>query len=89
MSRQRKSAREAPTVGEIAICHGHRIPRLLNDPDEYLVMLDFASAGGAEGFRWDPSLRRAIDAAGVEGGAHHVSYTLEQGEEIEASTYEL
>jgi hypothetical protein len=69
--------------------HGHRILRLLNDPDEYLVMLDFASPGGAEGFRSDPSLLRAIDAAGIEGGAHRVSYTIEQGEEIEVSTYEL
>jgi hypothetical protein len=69
--------------------HGHRILRLLNDPDEYLVMLDFASAGGAEGFRWDPSLLRAIDEAGIEGGAHQANYTLEQCVEIEASTYEL
>jgi len=68
---------------------GHRILRLLNDPDEYMVMLDFASAGGAEGLRRDVSLLRAIDAAGIEGGAHHVSYTLEECEEIEASTYDL
>lgn len=69
--------------------HGHRILRLLNDPDEYLVLLDFASAGGAAGFRRDPSLVRAIDAAGIEGGAHHISYTFEQYEEVDASTYDL
>ena len=66
--------------------HGHRILRLLNDPQEYLVMLDFASAGGAEGFSRDPSLLRAIEAAGIEGGAHHVSYTLEECEEIDVSS---
>jgi hypothetical protein len=66
---------------------GHRILRLLSDPNEYLLMLDFTSAGGAEGFRWDPSLLRAIDAGGVEGGAHHVRYTLDRCEELEVSTY--
>jgi hypothetical protein len=68
---------------------GHHILRLLNDPDEYLVMLEFASAGGAEGFRSEASLLRAIDAGGVEGGAHHVRYTLDRGEELEAATYQL
>jgi hypothetical protein len=68
---------------------GHHILRLLNDPDEYLVMLEFASAGGAEGFRWEASLLRAIDAGGVEGGAHHVRYTLDRCEELEAATYQL
>jgi hypothetical protein len=66
---------------------GHRILRVLDEPDEYLVMCEFASAGGAEGFRWEPALLRAIDAGGVEGGAHHVQYTLDRCEELEASTY--
>jgi hypothetical protein len=68
---------------------GHRILRLLNDPQEYLVMLEFASAGGAEAFRWEASLLRAIDAAGIEGGAHHVRYTLDRCEELEEATYQL
>lgn len=62
---------------------GHRILRVLTDPSEYIVMLDFASAGGAEGFRWDPSLLGAIEEAGVEGGAHHVRYTVDRCEELE------
>jgi hypothetical protein len=66
---------------------GHRILRFLDDPDEYLVMLDVASAGGAKGFLREPSLFGAIEAAGVEGGAHHVSYTLDRCEELEASTH--
>jgi hypothetical protein len=66
---------------------GHRILRLLDDPDEYLLLLDFASAGGAEGHLQDPSLLELLRAGGVEGGAHHVSYTLNRCEELEASTY--
>jgi hypothetical protein len=71
---------------EVRVRHGgrgHRILRLLSDPDGYILVLDFASAGGAEGFRWDPCLVEAIDESGVEGGAHHVEYTVDSCQELE------
>jgi hypothetical protein len=63
---------------------GHRILRLLSDPDGYILLLDFTSAGGGEGFHWDPCLVEAIDDSGVEGGSHHVEYTVDSCEELEA-----
>jgi hypothetical protein len=68
---------------------GHRILRVLTDPDEYIVMLDFASEGGAQGFLEERSLGRAIDAAGVEGGAHHVKYTVDPCEQLDVVDHYL
>jgi osmotically-inducible protein OsmY len=66
---------------------GHRILRLAHDPQDYIVIIDFASSGGAHGFTKDPVLLNAIDAAGVEGGAHHVQYVEEFREQLEAVDY--
>ena len=66
---------------------GHRILRLADDPQDYIVIIEFASVGGAQGFRAEPSLLRAIDAAGIEGGAHHVQYIEELREQLEAVDY--
>jgi hypothetical protein len=66
---------------------GHRILRLADDPQGYMVMIEFASFGGAQGFTKDPVLLRAIEAAGIEGGAHHVQYVEEFREQLEAVDY--
>jgi uncharacterized protein YbjT (DUF2867 family) len=66
---------------------GHRILRLADDPQDYMVIIEFASFGGAQGFREEPLLLRAIDAAGIEGGAHHVQYVEEFREQLEAVDY--
>jgi hypothetical protein len=66
---------------------GHRILRLADDPQGYMVMIEFASSGGAKGFTREPSLSRAIAAAGIEGGAHHVQYVEEFREQLEAVDY--
>jgi hypothetical protein len=66
---------------------GHRILRLADDPQDYMVIIEFASFGGAKVFTEDPLLLRAIDAAGVEGGAHHVQYVEEFREQLEAVDY--
>ena len=66
---------------------GHRILRLADDPQDYLVIIEFASLGGAQGFRVEPLLLRAIDAAGIEGGAHHIQYVEEFREQLEAVDY--
>jgi len=65
----------------------HRILRLAKDPHDYMVIIEFASFGGAVGFTREPPLFRAIDAAGVEGGAHHVQYVVEVREQLEAVDY--
>jgi hypothetical protein len=66
---------------------GHRILRLADDPQDYIVIIEFASVGGAQGFTDEPLLLRAIDAAGIEGGAHHVQYVEEFREQLEAVDY--
>ena len=66
---------------------GHRILRRIDDPDDYLVIIEFASHGGALGFAQDPALLPAIEASGVEGGAHNVQYVEEFHEELEADQY--
>ncbi len=66
---------------------GHRILRLADDPHDYIVIIEFASIGGAQGFTEEPLLLRAIDAAGIEGGAHHVQYVEEFREQLEAVDY--
>jgi hypothetical protein len=66
---------------------GHRILRLVEDPQDYILIIEFASFGGAKGFTEESGLLRAIDAAGVEGGAHHVQYVEEFREQLEAVDY--
>jgi hypothetical protein len=66
---------------------GHRILRLADDPDDYMLIIEFASSGGAKAFREDPVLLRTIRAAGIEGGAHHVQYVEEFREQLEAVDY--
>jgi hypothetical protein len=66
---------------------GHRILRLADDPEDYTVIIEFASSGGAHGFTQEALLPRAIDAAGIEGGAHHVQYVEELREQLEAVDY--
>jgi hypothetical protein len=66
---------------------GHRILTLADDPQDHLVIIEFASFGGAQGFTKEPLLLRAIDAAAIEGGAHHVRYVEELREQLEAVDY--
>jgi hypothetical protein len=66
---------------------GHRILRLADDPQDYIVIIEFASYGGAHGYTQEALLLRAIDAAGIEGGAHHVQYVREFREQLEAVDY--
>ena len=66
---------------------GHRILRLADDPQDYMVIIEFASFGGAQGFTKDSSLLSMINAAGIEGGAHHVQYVEEFRELLEEVDY--
>ena len=58
-----------------------------DDPQDHTVIIEFASFGGAQGFTEEPLLLRAITAAGIEGGAHHVRYVEEFREQLEAVDY--
>ena len=66
---------------------GHRILVLADDPENYMVIIEFASFGGAVTFTEEPLLLRAINAAGIEGGAHHVQYIEEFRKQLEAVDY--
>jgi quinol monooxygenase YgiN len=45
----------------------HRVYRDMHDPNRVIVHNDFPSEGAAQGFMDDPSLREAMERAGVEG----------------------
>jgi hypothetical protein len=75
---------------ELRVRHGargHRILRLADDTQDYMVIIEFASFGGAWSFTRDPLLLQGIDAAEIEGGAHNVHYVEEFRHELEAVDY--
>jgi quinol monooxygenase YgiN len=45
----------------------HRVYRDIHDPNRVVVHNDFPSEEAAKGFREDPSLKEAMERAGVEG----------------------
>lgn len=47
--------------------HGATGHRVLRDGDDVLVLLEFPDASAAESFKADPSLRTALQNAGVQG----------------------
>jgi heme-degrading monooxygenase HmoA len=47
---------------------GHTITRSVADPNNLLVVTDFATADGARAFAEDPSLKSAMARAGIDGG---------------------
>jgi hypothetical protein len=56
--------------GEIRRRHGaegHVVHRGVEDPDQIVIVNDFATIAGARAFMADPSLREAMTEAGVEG----------------------
>ena len=46
-------------------CLGHEVYRGAGDPEDVLIVFTFRDAAGIEGFAADPSLREAMDRAGV------------------------
>ena len=46
-------------------CLGHKVYRLASDPDDVLLVFTFRDAAGIQSFAADPSLREAMDRAGV------------------------
>jgi ornithine carbamoyltransferase len=66
---------------------GHRILRSLDDPNELMVVIEFASRGGAVGFLGDPAFIYAIRDGGVRGGAHHKQWTEELHRQVESVRY--
>lgn len=61
---------------------GHWLYRSADDPNELVVSTEFPSTDAARGFVADPSLRQAMDRAGVEGAP-----TIVICEEVESVTY--
>jgi hypothetical protein len=68
--------------------HNHQIFRHTDNPDDYLIVVELASRGGAEGLSEDPTLIAAIGDSGIEGGAHHVQYTIDLYERLEQASYD-
>lgn len=56
--------------GEVRRSHGaqgHTVTRGLEDPNQVVVVNDFATAEGARAFMSDPSLPGVMERAGVDG----------------------
>lgn len=56
--------------GQVRRAHGgtgHTIEREVTDPNSLLVINDFATLDGARAFAQDPSLKDAMERAGVDG----------------------
>jgi heme-degrading monooxygenase HmoA len=45
---------------------GHEVMRSVEDPNQVVIITDFASLDGARGFASDPSLREAMARGGVD-----------------------
>ena len=46
---------------------GHRLYQTVDDPNSIVIITQFATQDGAQGFLTDPSLREAMSKAGVQG----------------------
>jgi quinol monooxygenase YgiN len=57
---------EHSTVRRNHGAQGHTIYRGAKDPNDLLVVNSFASADGAQSFMADPSMKEALDRAGVD-----------------------
>ena len=53
--------------GEVRRTHGSTGYRVLRDGNDILVLLEFPDDSAAAAFQADPSLRTAMDKAGVQG----------------------
>jgi hypothetical protein len=51
--------------GDVRRSHGATGHRVLRDGNHVLALIDFPDAGAAAAFQADPSLRTAMDTAGV------------------------
>ena len=61
---------------------GHSITRVAADPNTVVIVNDFATLEGAQGFAQDPTLPAAMARGGVEGPPQ-----VWIGEEADAETY--
>jgi hypothetical protein len=66
---------------------GHQLLRSADDPNDLMIVIRFASRGGAITFFESVSLLTAIERAGVVGGAHHQQWQEELREEVESVEY--
>ena len=68
---------------------GHRIWRLVGDPDDYEVVIEFASLGGARGYADEVGRLELQRRAAVEGGGHHRRHWDESiRETVDTATYD-
>jgi len=62
---------------------GHRVYTMAGDRNDVVIAMDFPSADAAQAFTADPSLRDAMERAGVEGEPQ-----IMVGEQVEQRSYE-
>ena len=67
---------------------GHWISRSIDDPNEFIGVVEFTSRGGARGYAEDPDRMDVQRALRFEGGPHHKTWDESIDEVVDAATYE-
>jgi hypothetical protein len=66
---------------------GHWVARSLDDPREFIGVVEFTSRGGAHGYAEDPDRMDVQRALMVEGGPHHKTWDEGISEVVDRAEY--
>jgi hypothetical protein len=66
---------------------GHWISRSIDDPNEFIAVVEFTSVGGARGYAEDADRLDVQDALIIEGGPHRKTWEEGINETVDRVTY--
>jgi hypothetical protein len=66
---------------------GHRIARSIDDPHEFIAVVEFTSVGGARGYAADADRLEVQEAVMIEGGPHRKTWEEGINETVADVTY--
>jgi hypothetical protein len=66
---------------------GHWIARSIDDPHEFIAVVEFTSVGGARGYASDPDRLDVQEALLIEGGPHNKTWDEHIAEVVDRATY--
>jgi len=66
---------------------GHWIARSIDDPNEFIAVVEFTSVGGARGYAGDVDRLDVEDALLIEGGPHQKTWEEGIHETVDKVTY--
>lgn len=68
---------------------GHWIARSIDDPHEFIAVVEFTSVGGAKGYAGDVARLDVQEALMVDGGAHRKTWEEGINETVDEVTYPM